>query len=253
MVKLHHAGLRLKLNLVILPLVVGTMAFFVWLDYRHETAAIMAAHAMHVGSVDAGQPSGPVPWDVSPRVVGRRALQIHAAHAVVTVLLVMLAVNGALSAFVLRPLASVQAGIVQMERGQWRARIDAAGDDDEVGRLLVSFRSLGLTVDALVSQSLNAERLATAAVLVKKLAGQIEPEVQRLGAAAAALQRAPDPDVRAAADTIAAAAARIVAASRSLDRLFQRPSAAANAPGLSEDRQVEPRRPAAAATCERRS
>ena len=217
----RRAGLRLKLNLVILPLVVGTMAVFVWLDYRHETAAIMAAHGMHVASAEAGRPIGPVPSNLSPRAVGRRALQIHALHAAVTIVLVMLSMNAALSAFVLKPLAGIQAGIAQMERGQWRARIDAPRDDDEVGRLLASFQSLGLTVDALVLQALNAERLATAALLAKKMAAQIEPEVERLGAAAAELQRLPDEVAQRAAETVAKAAARIVATSRGLDRVFE--------------------------------
>ncbi len=218
----HRGGLRLKLNLVILPLVVGTMAVFVWLDYQHETATIMAAHGMHVELAEAGLPIGPVPLNLSPRAVGRRALQIHGLHAIVTVVVVMLGVNAALSAFVLKPLAGVQAGIAQMERGEWRARIDAPRDDDEVGRLLASFQSLGLTVDALVLQLLNAERLATAALLATKLAAQIEPEVERLGAAAAQLQSLPDEASQRAAGTVASAAARIMATSRGLDRVFDR-------------------------------
>jgi len=216
----RRAGLRFKLNLVIVPIVVGTMALFVWLDYRHETQAIMAAHAMHVESAGTGLPIGPVPPGVGPRAVGRRAVQIHALHAVVTVVLLMLAVNAALSAYVLTPLAGAQAWIARMERGQWRTRIDTAGDVDEVGRLVTSFQTLGLTIDALVFQLLNAERLATAAVLAKKMAGHIEPEVQRLVAVASRLQCLPDPEAQAAAEDIASAAARIVAATRSLDRLF---------------------------------
>ena len=227
---LRRRGLRWKFNAVLLPIIAVTVVLLVWLDYRHEWQAIMAAHGQYPGAISAGAAAGPVDRGTSPEAVGNRTLAIHAVYAVVLLSLVALGLNVALWRFVLRPVDRIRERIEQMERGYWRLPVQPAGQD-EVGRVVEHFQMLGLKVDALVMQLLRAERLATLALVARKTASQIEPPVQRIGTAVGCLHRSADDAIREAAREITTANAEILAAVRSLDRPFgARPCVSASGP-----------------------
>lgn len=59
-------GLRLKFNLVIVPLVALMTAAMVWLDYRHELVSVTASHEVHGGVGGAVSPLAPVRSDSLP-------------------------------------------------------------------------------------------------------------------------------------------------------------------------------------------
>ena len=218
--KFGRPGLRWKFNAVLLPVVAVTVILLVWLDYRHEWQAVMRAHGQHTAAMSAGAAAEPVNRATSPQAVARRTLVIHAVYAVVLLSLVALGLNVALSHFVLKPIDLVRDRIEQMERGYWRMPVQLA-TQDEVGRVVESFQMLGPKVDALVMQLLRAERLATLALVAKKTASQIEPPVQRIGAAVGDLHGSRDGAVRETAQEIATANAEILAAVRALGRPFE--------------------------------
>ena len=92
---------------------------------------------------------------------------------------------------------------------------------DELGQVIEAFGHLGLSLDALMRHIVQTDRLATLALISKTIAVQVEAEVGRLGAAATRLQQHSDDTVQEAAHAVAAAAARILATVRCLDRPFQ--------------------------------
>jgi HAMP domain-containing protein len=214
----YRPGLRLKLNLVVLPLLAITIGFFTWLDYRHEVAAVMEAHALHAGPASGGAAAGPVAPATSPDAVGRRALVIHGAFAGAVLALVVLAVNWSVSLLVLRPIDRIRHRVARMTRGDWRVTTGREGDD-ELGRLAADFDRLGLAVDALAGQLLHAERLATIALVSKRLESSLGPEVQRIVAALGRLQRS-GTDADGECRVMMEAATRLVAVLRGLDRCF---------------------------------
>jgi len=217
----RQRGLRWKFNGALLPVVAVTIALLVWLDYRHERQAVMAAHGLHVTAVGAGgTAAGPVDPASSPEAVARRSLVIHAVYSALLLSLIAVSLNAVLSRFVLKPIDIVRDGIEKMERGHWRTPVQSARQD-EMGRVVESFQMLGLRVDALVAQLLRAERLATLALVAKKTAAEISPRVERIGAAVGHLQRLPDGPARDAAREIATASAEILRVVRGLDRLFE--------------------------------
>lgn len=233
-------GLRWKFNAALLPVVALTVALLVWLDYRHERQAVMAAHALHVEAVGAVAPAGPIDPATSPEAVARRTLVLHAVYAVALLSLIAVGLNTALSRFVLMPIDVVRNGIEQMQRRHWRMPAHPAAQD-EVGRMVESFGALGLAVDALVTQLLHTERRTTLAVVANNTAAQIEPRLQRIGAAVGHLQQSRDETVRDAAEEIATATADILAAVRGLDRLFE---ASLSGPGSCQaEGRTEPRSP----------
>jgi hypothetical protein len=171
-------GLRLKFNLVVAPLVAIVVALAVWADYRHESAVVMESHAMHtatVGSVALTQPVDPA---LLPGVVANRSLRMHVVFGALLLTLLIAAINGTLHVFVFGPLTRLRARLLRMEHGHWRDPVDKATTEDEIGRLVQSFQLLGPEIDALVGQSLHAERLAVLALLARHLQGQFEPELR---------------------------------------------------------------------------
>lgn len=212
-------GLRLRLNAIIVPVFVGTLALFVWLDFRHELqalAAIQAARSVPERGHTVATAASPA---TDPETLARRSLAIHTLHGALTIVLLVTATNIALTAFVLDPVERIRARMAQMERGYWRAEPTPVGSD-EMAALQEDFRRFGLTLDALVAQALRAESQASVALVSKRTTRLIAPEVQRIAAASATLQQAADAGTRQAALGIAIAAARITAATESLDRLF---------------------------------
>ena len=212
-------GLRFKFNLIIVPLAAAATMLMVWADHRHEVAAIMASHAMHSTVAGTASATGPVNPDTLPEVVARDSLRIHLAYGVVLLVLLVAAVNAALEALVLRPLQRVRARLIEMEHGYWRASVEPT-TEDEMGQLVRSFQVLGPEIDALVGQSLQAERLAVLALLSQHLRGRLEPDLKCVAAVAARLNGAQEADTREAAQELARRAALMFATVRGLDRAF---------------------------------
>jgi hypothetical protein len=92
---------------------------------------------------------------------------------------------------------------------------------DEMAALQEDFQRFGLTLEAVMSQALRAESHVSLALVSKRTAQLISPEVQRIAAATASLQAIDDARTRDAARAIAIAAARIIGVTRSLDRSFE--------------------------------
>ena len=212
-------GLRLKFNLVLVPVVALGIAVMVWADYHHEYATLMEAHGAHVSPVGVGTPAGPMdPWTL-PGAATRRSLRMHLAYGGILLGLLVLAVNAVLELLILRPVALMQRRVAALQRGQWRGRVEP-GADDELGTLYAGVQRLGPEIDALVGQVLQAERLAMLALVSKQFERRIEPEVTRIGAIAGRLTRSEDGEARAAAAGLGRAAAAILHAVHAYDAAF---------------------------------
>ncbi len=238
-------GLRCKFNFVIVPLLAAIVVLVAWLDYRHEVQATMAAPGIHQAASASPTRTGPIDPATTPEAVGRRSLEMHAGYALVTLLVVVIAVNTALAAFVLRPIEKIRDGIEQMERGRWRVVGQTGGgggfsgggwkgprhpSEDEIGGVLRRFATLGLSVDALVAQLLHAERLATIALLTKKFSTELEPPILRAAASVARVHALTEGPARDAAEDAARATAETLAALRRVDRAFDAARAFGHAP-----------------------
>ncbi len=176
-------GLRLKFNLILVPIVVLGIAVIVWADYRHEFSTLMQAHAAHASAVGAQAPSGPMePWTL-PEAAARRSLRMHALYGGALLVLLIVTVNATLTALILRPVSLMGQRLNDMQHGRWRAGV-ASGWNDEVGELYEGFQRLGPEIDALVGQVLHAERLAAVALVSKRLESRIAPEVTAIAAIA---------------------------------------------------------------------
>ena len=188
-------GLRLKFNLVIVPLVVALTLLMAWGDYRHEQAVTMAPH------------------------VARDSLRAHAVYAVVLVVLLIAAINAALHVLVLRPLRRSRFRLARMERGHWRGSIEPTSQD-EMGQFVHSFQVLGLEIDALVGQSLRADRLGILALLSQELRARLEPDLGCVARIAAKLNGCQEIETRAAAHELARHAASMFATVRGIEHAF---------------------------------
>ena len=212
-------GLRLKFNLAIVPLVAAMTILMAWADYRHETAAIMASHAMHSSVVGTTSATGPVNPSTLPEVVARNSLWAHAVYGLALLGMLFGTVNAALHFLVLLPLQRLRTRLVRMESGHWHDPVEPTSRD-EVGRFDHKFQVLGLEIGALVSQSLQAERLALLALLSQRLRDQLEPGLRTVGEIAARLNSRPDADTRTAAQELARTTASMFGTVRGLDRVF---------------------------------
>lgn len=205
-------SLRTRVNLVALPPLVLALGLFALVDYAHERRTVTATHALHDMNPAAAAASS-----MPPATVAGRSLRIHLVAGTLVVVMLASTLNAALTRFVIRPLAEVERGIAQMERGHWRVTLDAARVD-EVQSVVERFRALGPTLGALMLHALQAERLATIALLSKRMAARIEPELDRLGTYVGRLEHGDaTTDVT---HGIAAAAARIRCSVRELDTIF---------------------------------
>lgn len=210
-------GLRWKFNVALLPAVAVILALLGLMDSGHERQVVFDAHVMHSSGTDSAVEA---PLDPTPESVARRSLLVHGLYALGLLCLIALALNVALSRFVLNPIRLIRQDIGQMARGHWRLPAHLARPD-EVGGVVDSVHVLGLTIDALVAHMIRAERLATLASLAARTTAQVEPCTQRIGAAVSSLYERPDGVSREAAAEIAAANADILVAVRGLDRLFE--------------------------------
>ncbi|GMV22532.1 MAG: hypothetical protein AMXMBFR57_24810 [Acidimicrobiia bacterium] len=212
-------GLRLKFNLAVVPLTIALTALMVWVDYRHELAAVMASHAIHGGVADTAAPTGPVKPDTIPEIVAWNSVRGHFAYGVVLLVALIVGVNAALDRLVLWPLRQMRLRLSLLGHGHWRGAVEPTSED-EMGRFGRSLQSLGPEIGALVGQSLQAERLAVLALLAHYLRRELEPDVQGVAQVAVQLNGSPGTDPREAAHELARRAASMIATIRGLDRAF---------------------------------
>lgn len=216
----QRLGLRAKFNIALVPLVAAALTILVALDYRHEFRSVMDAHDIHAGRADATVAGAPVQDWTTPNAVARRTIGLHAVAGAFTLVVLVLGVNFMLSRLVLTPVARVRVGIERLQRGL-RAG-ETATDRDEIRDVVAAFNELGLTLDAVLLHALQTERLATLALLSKRITADIEPEAQLLVVAATRLHQLPDEAARDIGYEIAGGAGRILAAVHRLDRPFGR-------------------------------
>lgn len=179
-------GLRLKFNVVLLALTAITLTLILWTDYRHESSTLMDAHAAHVTAVGAQASGTPVARGMLPDRTARRSLRVHLALAITLLLMMAGVVNATVQSLILRPVASMRDRLGALQRGNWRVPAGPAGDD-ELGALNAGFQRLGLEIDALAAHGLRAERLATLALVSKRIEARIAPEIAVIGEIAARL------------------------------------------------------------------
>jgi HAMP domain-containing protein len=213
-------GLRFKFNVIVLPVLALLVGLTIAADYRHEVAAVMAAHTMHEGPVGAVSSMRPIDPATTPEAAGRASLVMHGWFAAVMLVAVMAAINATLSVLVLRPLGRIRVACAQMERGHW-STLELPAPSDEIGVVAAAFRQLGLVLGTSVGQTVQAERLATLAMLARTTASAIEPEVARIGTSIARLQASSSPDARQEAAHIGRAAAAVLSAVHGLDHAFE--------------------------------
>ena len=215
----RNIGLRLKFNLVLVPIVALGIAAIMSADYRHESSTLMEAHAAHVTPVGAAAPTGPMdPWTL-PDAAARRSLRTHLLFGGILLVVVVLGVNVTLQSLILRPVALMSQRLASLERGDWRGPVGAAGHD-ELGALYEGFQRLGPEIEALVSHVLHADRLATLALVSKRLEARIDPEVTRVGEVAGRLTSPEAVDARAEGELLGRAAANILRAVHEYDAAF---------------------------------
>jgi len=215
MMREQPGGLRLKFNLVLVPIIALSLAVLLWADYQHEFSSLMDAHAGHSVAVGSTE-ERPRPPDANlPNDTAARSLKMHVLLGGLIITLLVGAVNVTLQAFVLGPIRAMRSHVVDLEHGRWRGQQPPASND-EVGTLHADFHRLGPELDALMTQSLRAERLSVIALVSRRLSREIDPEVSTLGRTAAELV-----DVHPeAANAVARATATIVRAVRQLDAPF---------------------------------
>ena len=214
----QRLGLRAKFNIGLVPLVAAALSILVLLDYRHEFRSVMDAHDIHAGRFDGMAADAPIEDWTTPNAVARRTIRLHAVGGAFTLVVLVLGVNFMLSRLVLTPVARVRTGITRLQHG---LRTDETAESaDEIRDVVAAFNDLGLTLDAVLLHALQAERLATLALLSKQIAADIEPAAQQLVVAATRLHQMPDEAARDVGYDIAERVARILAAVRRLDRPF---------------------------------
>ena len=212
-------GLRLKVNLALVPIVAVGIAIMIWADYRHEYGTLMEAHAAHTSTIGTRAAGGPMdPWTL-PDVAARRSLTFHLVYGGALVALVIGSVNVVLGWYILRPVALMRQRLTGLQRGQWRGPVDPGGND-ELGTLYEGFQQLGPEIDALVGHILHAERLAMIALVSKRFEQHAEPEVKRIVGIAGRLARSNGADGREDGAQLARAAAHILRAVHEYDAVF---------------------------------
>lgn len=231
-------GLRLKFNLVLIPTIALGIASIVWADYRHDFGTLMEAHALHVSRVGTGATGGPMDAWTLPDAATQRSLRMHAVAGAALLVVVVIVVNLTLQGLVLRPIAGMRRRIAALERGHWRGQEMGAtsGRDDEVGVLYDGFRRLGSEIDALVGQLLHADRLATLALVSRRIEARVDPEVRRIAEVAGRLTSGEPTDGRAEGERLGRAAANILRVVHEYDAAFERrPGSGPGASGPARD------------------
>ena len=211
------AGLRLKFHLLLLPIVILALAVMIAADYRFQYEALMDAHATSTRSV--GGSASPIESRRQPDAIAWRTMRSHALFGLALLAILGLAVDAALVRLVLRPAARLRDQLTRIEHGQWQLGTPEQSRD-ELGALCTAFQRLGPELGALMTNTINAERLATTALVSQRLASRIEPEVQTI---ARMIGEALEPPTCRTdlTEVIGPAAGRIVAALHEFDPVFQ--------------------------------
>lgn len=229
-------GLRLKFNLLLAPIVAAALIIGLWADYRHESAMVMEAHAMHTTLVGSAVVTQPIDEALLPVVVANRSLRTHVLVGAVLLVLLIAAVNAALHVFIFGPLGRLGDRLARMEHGHWGDLAAMPVTGDELGQFVQKFALLGPEIDALVGQSLRAEYLAALALLAHQLRGRLEPELAHMARIAVRLNAQRDESVRNLGGELARAVAGLMGWAGQIDRVFAGPPAgAASRPGVPKD------------------
>lgn len=209
--------LQVKLNAVVLPLVLAAVGVLAWADYRHEFTSTMDAHGIHASE---SRTIGPVPANTAPRAIAARSLRTHVLFGVAVALGLALAINAAVSILILRPIRRIRDLMEHMARGRWQTQPGDRVPEDELGDLVAEFGALGVQMEAIVRQLLQAERLAATALISKRLQAQLTPAVEVLRTAVAELHAGRVEDAERLAGSVARATAAVLAVMHELDAPF---------------------------------
>ena len=109
----------------------------------------------------------------------KTSLMTHLAHFLITALAMALVTNLALSAFVLRPVRRLLAGMRRMERGEWTRDLPVR-TNDEIGKLTRGYNALGRNLETKVRCLVRAEKLASVALVAIHLNRELKRPIERI-------------------------------------------------------------------------
>ena len=161
--------------------------------YVQDTAqmAVALPIALRSDSPGAGDKSltvlisGPLD-DIQESV--KSSLLTHVFHLLITALAIALVTNLALSAFVLRPIRKLLAGMRRMERGEWTNDLPIKSSD-EIGRLTKGYNALGRNLELKVRCLVRAEKLASVALVAIHWNRELKKPIERIRGSAEYLCR----------------------------------------------------------------
>ena len=107
------------------------------------------------------------------------SLITHVAHFLITALAMALVTNLTLSAFVLRPIRRLLAGMRRMERGEWTRDLPVR-TNDEIGKLTMGYNALGRNLETKVHSLVRAEKLASVALVAIQMNRELKKPIERI-------------------------------------------------------------------------
>jgi HAMP domain-containing protein len=118
----------------------------------------------------------------------KSSLLTHVFHLLITALAIAIVTNLALSAFVLRPIRKLLAGMRRMERGEWTNDLPIKSSD-EIGRLTKGYNALGRNLELKVRCLVRAEKLASVALVAIHWNRELKKPIERIRGSAEYLCR----------------------------------------------------------------
>ena len=103
----------------------------------------------------------------------------HVFHLVITAVAMAVVTNLALSAFVLRPIRKLLAGMRRMERGEWTKDLPI-NSSDEIGKLTSGYNALGRNLETKVRCLVRAEKLASVALVAIQWNRELKKPIERI-------------------------------------------------------------------------
>ena len=103
----------------------------------------------------------------------------HVFHLLITAVAMAAVTNLALSAFVLRPIRRLLAGMRRMERGEWTNDLPVR-TTDEIGKLTRGYNALGRNLEIKVRCLVRAEKLASVALVAIQLNRELKKPIERI-------------------------------------------------------------------------
>ena len=103
----------------------------------------------------------------------------HVFHLLITAVAMAFVTNLALSAFVLRPIRRLLAGMRRMERGEWTNDLPVR-TSDEIGKLTRGYNALGRNLELKVRCLVRAEKLASVALVAIQLNRELKKPIERI-------------------------------------------------------------------------